>query len=523
MTQIHNVAQMKQVAEEAGYPSSTTSKSTKVEAAFKIYQHALGAVDNVAKNAVLVAGRHGAKNFSLPAIRGEKESDHHVGSRDIQIIFPNIVSGHRLWDDFGTMGDEGATQGSILNTKNWSLLANDAWILGGVQSGKKFLVVSPLSWYNLMEMVDPQSFRKIPWSTWLEGASPADAGVARQIMTVTAREMLGLSHFGYRIDRMGPEIITGVPDGSARIPATFKDYRAMAERYGQNPGEVWEFFRTLETNLTFHASAHLLVRDGKGKEEVTTAEEEIDKHPGEKKILGQYDLQGALLEETKPGSYAKDDLQRDLQQAAGNLAAEGSHFDLRGASFERGVQVPSLNAKKAELYLACLQNTGLAGADLTGADLRATDFFGADLSGLVVTDAKLSNAPVLLAQPFPGRSDMAVDLNQEFIFFQRAILFHYRGGRVSLAANPDGTGEVYTDDKIEVRVTPLGDVIQGKVGRTKTFAFDYSKGNSGRIWNQQPQGITDLFATGPGDYLVSLKLIDLYHNSYGSSGYYLVA
>jgi len=56
----------------------------------------------------------------------------------------------------------------------WSLLANDAWLLGGVNSHKEFKIVSPLKWDNLWNEKD-------------------------QRMTVTARELIGITSFGYKI------------------------------------------------------------------------------------------------------------------------------------------------------------------------------------------------------------------------------------------------------------------------------------------------------------------------------------
>jgi hypothetical protein len=56
----------------------------------------------------------------------------------------------------------------------WSLLANDAWLLGGVNSHTDFRIVSPLTWENL----------------WNE---------KEHRMTVTARELIGITSFGYKI------------------------------------------------------------------------------------------------------------------------------------------------------------------------------------------------------------------------------------------------------------------------------------------------------------------------------------
>lgn len=76
-------------------------------------------------------------------------------------------------DNFFIM-NEIDTGGSILNSTNWTLLVNDAWVLGGVHKRIDFYLASPRVRNNLY---DTKAKR----------------------MTVTARELAGLKTFGYRL------------------------------------------------------------------------------------------------------------------------------------------------------------------------------------------------------------------------------------------------------------------------------------------------------------------------------------
>ena len=71
---------------------------------------------------------------------------------------------------------EGTGTGTILDARLWSLLANDAWLLGGIHAQTEFHFASPLRHENM----------------W-------DSGVDR--MTVTGREVLGIATAGYKIER----------------------------------------------------------------------------------------------------------------------------------------------------------------------------------------------------------------------------------------------------------------------------------------------------------------------------------
>lgn len=100
--------------------------------------------------------------------------------------FPSIDGIMR--GNLGVTGEDGGG-GAILDAAHWSLLANDAWLLGGIHAQTEFHFASPLRWENL----------------WDE---------ARGRMTVTAREVLGILSFGYRIRRTALE-----PVGECVVPS----------------------------------------------------------------------------------------------------------------------------------------------------------------------------------------------------------------------------------------------------------------------------------------------------------------
>jgi len=93
--------------------------------------------------------------------------------------FPSIDEIMR--ENLKVMDEDADDSGSILSAGRWSLLANDAWLLGGIHARTEFHFASPLRWTNL----------------W-------DAAGGR--MTITARELTGIAAFGYTIRRPVPQL-----------------------------------------------------------------------------------------------------------------------------------------------------------------------------------------------------------------------------------------------------------------------------------------------------------------------------
>lgn len=88
-------------------------------------------------------------------------------------------------------------RGNVLKMDRWHPTMNDCWVLGGVHRSATFKLVSP----------------RTPDNIW---------NVSRGVPVVTAREMLGLLRYGYRIERNGSEVLF-IPDTSV-TNANITDY-----------------------------------------------------------------------------------------------------------------------------------------------------------------------------------------------------------------------------------------------------------------------------------------------------------
>src|SRR5690242_13771350 len=87
-----------------------------------------------------------------------------------------------LKENLKTLSEDPAeVTGSILETGSWSLLANEAWVLGGLHAETEFHFASPLRWSNLWD-------------------------ASRDRMTVTGRELLGIVAHGYEIRHPNPKL-----------------------------------------------------------------------------------------------------------------------------------------------------------------------------------------------------------------------------------------------------------------------------------------------------------------------------
>jgi hypothetical protein len=154
------------------YYKDDSLKSQKLQAAYRIYHNASGGtkLKDLAGNSV---------EFGIAVVgRLAFRSDTGVWTPSDE-AFPSIDV--IMQENLTTMGEDFNDQGSILGAKDWSLLANDAWVLGGIHAGAEFHFASPLRWQNL-------------WS---------DGGGA---MTITAREAICITSSGYQIIRPNPKL-----------------------------------------------------------------------------------------------------------------------------------------------------------------------------------------------------------------------------------------------------------------------------------------------------------------------------
>lgn len=127
-------------------------------------------------------------------------------------LYPSIDAEMR--NNFLTVNDSGETFGSIFDTQKWTLLSNDAWLLGNLHVKNEFHFASPITWSNLW---DPCEWDKV---TFPNGKS-----------SVTAREILGILAAGYRILKTQLEPIADCQDPKKAVAFTLPMYKKAVEDY----------------------------------------------------------------------------------------------------------------------------------------------------------------------------------------------------------------------------------------------------------------------------------------------------
>ena len=180
------------------YPDGSLQQD-KVDAAFRIYRNASAGTKltdfdgNPVDFGITIVGRLALKADDGTWVSADES-------------FPSIDEIMR--ENLKVMDEDSDDSGSILSAGQWSLLANDAWVLGGIHARTEFHFASPLRWENL----------------WDERGSR---------MTVTAREVIGITAFGYRISRPVPQLeavaqcIDAHKAGLASLPA----YKKAVQKY----------------------------------------------------------------------------------------------------------------------------------------------------------------------------------------------------------------------------------------------------------------------------------------------------
>lgn len=154
------------------YYGDDSLRPNKLEAAYRIYQQASAGTKLKDLNGhpvdfgVTIVGRLALREDNGTWIPSD-------------VAFPSIDE--ILLENLKTLGEDPSDRGSILSAKDWSLLANDAWVLGGIHARTEFHFASPLRWENL-------------WAT------------STGRMTVTAREAICIMASGYEIIRPNPKL-----------------------------------------------------------------------------------------------------------------------------------------------------------------------------------------------------------------------------------------------------------------------------------------------------------------------------
>ena len=208
----------------AYYPDKSLDPQ-EIETAFKIYRNAkkgttlLDADDNRIAFGVTVVGRLALK------VQTRKEN----GQEEYTWLpsdesFPSIDE--IMKQNLGILDEDTQEPGGILATSNWSLLANDAWLLGGLHAHTEFHFASPLNWKNL----------------WDEEAKR---------ITVTAREAIGIAMHGYQIQRPQPklEAVAVCVDPQKAQAASLTSYSSHVESVMSRPA-MQSFLASLPRAVT---------------------------------------------------------------------------------------------------------------------------------------------------------------------------------------------------------------------------------------------------------------------------------
>jgi hypothetical protein len=122
----------------------------------------------------------------------------------------------------------------------------------------------------------------------------------------------------------------------------------------------------------------------------------------------------------------------------------------------------------------------------------------------------LASTAVHLAPKMPMSLDLAP---LPRTFFMHSVDFAYSGGRVILACNPDGAGDLHTNDELQMAVVHAD-------GTASWYRHDYA-GDASKAPGETPAiDITGLLR--PGLNRIQVRMRDLYGSRFAASDYYVV-
>ncbi|WP_116211436.1 hypothetical protein [Streptomyces olivoreticuli] len=115
--------------------------------------------------------------------------------------------------NFGTMDEttkQFAQMGCVLDSKRWSVLVNDSWLLAGVHDAQEFFLASPRTEANVFDFAEGR-------------------------LRVFGRELAGLRAFGYKfMDSPWPRLGEVEASGGGGLTADFIEYQKKAAEYQKN-------------------------------------------------------------------------------------------------------------------------------------------------------------------------------------------------------------------------------------------------------------------------------------------------
>jgi hypothetical protein len=149
-----------------------------------------------------------------------------VGDQVIGRIYHLRPGALNMYEKVGQMvGDETlfdrGTHGNTLKMDKWTMAVNDSWVLGGVHRQANFRLVSPRVMENL-------------WN-------------ADGYFVVTARELLGLLHFGYELAQVGPWQVLICRNKSKAMNASLLEYDRIVKT-GETVGQAEKLAQTEDSN-----------------------------------------------------------------------------------------------------------------------------------------------------------------------------------------------------------------------------------------------------------------------------------
>ncbi|MBQ0914710.1 MULTISPECIES: hypothetical protein [Streptomyces] len=181
----------------------TAFSEERVRVAFNVYKAAQWAMESH-KDKGLIAGNR-------------LDQDEVIATEKIPGIDAEVIKNFRTMSEATERG-----VGQVLDSSKWTILVNDAWLLGGAHYIAQFFLASPRTSENLCRTVRPDWFKK--------------TRQFRPGFTVFSRELIGLTACGYKFEghRTTGEIAYLPQKAGHPGSFTFVDYQTKVNQYTQS-------------------------------------------------------------------------------------------------------------------------------------------------------------------------------------------------------------------------------------------------------------------------------------------------
>ncbi|MGA4980316.1 hypothetical protein [Streptomyces cinereoruber] len=174
----------------------------RVRVAFNVYKAAQWAVE--IQNMGLIAGNR-------------LDQDEVIATEKIPGIDSEVIKNFKTMSETTERGT-----GQVLDSSKWTILVNDAWLLGGAHYIAQFFLASPRTRENLHRTVRPDWFKK--------------SRKFRTGFTVFSRELIGLKSCGYEFEsHQTTGEIAYLPQGADHPGSlTFSTYQERVNHYTED-------------------------------------------------------------------------------------------------------------------------------------------------------------------------------------------------------------------------------------------------------------------------------------------------